>query len=71
MNLPLRHNLKSFVPMSANKKECPSCAMNIDARATECPICGYEFPAPSPALRWVAWLLLAVFLVYALWAVLS
>ena len=26
------------------KKECPSCAMEIDSDANECPICGYEFP---------------------------
>lgn len=52
------------------KRECPSCAMNIDASARVCPICSYEFPAPATTVRWVAWLLLLLFLVYALWAVL-
>jgi predicted nucleic acid-binding Zn ribbon protein len=24
-------------------RECPGCAMQVDAREDECPICGYEF----------------------------
>ncbi len=27
-----------------SKKECPSCAMEIDEKEKECPICQYEFP---------------------------
>jgi predicted amidophosphoribosyltransferase len=26
-----------------NKKECPSCAMQVPDMADVCPICGYEF----------------------------
>ena len=44
------------------KKECPSCAMEIDKSADKCPICGYEFPNRSPLNKWVAILLILVFL---------
>jgi len=46
------------------KKECPSCAMEIDSAATTCPICGYEFPAQNKIYKWVAILLLVVILIY-------
>lgn len=36
------------------KKECPSCAMDIDEDAAACPICGYEFTRPGGTTRWVA-----------------
>jgi hypothetical protein len=45
------------------KKECPSCAMEIDAKANVCPICSYEFPAKQGSLKWIA-LLLALFFLY-------
>lgn len=48
------------------KKECPSCAMEIDARDTICPICSYEFPRRSKPLQWVAILLIIVFLLLIL-----
>jgi len=45
------------------KKECPSCAMEIDAKLEECPICGYEFPTQPKAWTWIAVvLLIAIFL---------
>ncbi len=27
-----------------SKKECPSCAMEVDTKEKNCPVCGYEFP---------------------------
>jgi len=33
------------------KKECPSCAMEVDVNSSECPICGYEFPKSN---KWYA-----------------
>ena len=36
------------------KKECPSCAMMVDAKAKECPICEYEFATNSGWLKWGA-----------------
>lgn len=46
------------------KKECPSCAMEIDAKSKECPICGYEFPAFSRGIQWVAVLLIVLMLLF-------
>jgi RNA polymerase subunit RPABC4/transcription elongation factor Spt4 len=43
------------------KKECPSCAMEVDARSKACPICGYEFAETSSSTRVIAILLLVVF----------
>jgi len=40
--------------MSTKKKECPSCAMEIDEDIAACPICGYEFSGPGGVTRWVA-----------------
>ncbi|HRI77965.1 MAG TPA: hypothetical protein PLR06_00390 [Cyclobacteriaceae bacterium] len=43
------------------KKECPSCAMDIDRDAAVCPICNYEFQSQqSPLVKWVAIFLLAL-----------
>jgi len=49
-------------------KECPNCAVEIEDRATVCPICRYDFPARA-ALPWkpVAILLLVVILVPLIW----
>ncbi|HEV7347498.1 hypothetical protein [Telluribacter sp.] len=44
------------------KKECPSCAMNIEEEEKTCPICSYEFPRQAPWLQWVALLLVVVML---------
>lgn len=44
------------------KKECPSCAMEIDKSAKSCPICGYEFPSIDIWLKMVALLLILLFL---------
>jgi len=45
-----------------DKKECPSCAMEIDKSAKRCPICDYEFPGSNPINKWVAIFLVLVFL---------
>jgi RNA polymerase subunit RPABC4/transcription elongation factor Spt4 len=39
--------------MSTQKKECPSCAMQIDADAEVCPVCEYEFPSQTK-YQWIA-----------------
>jgi RNA polymerase subunit RPABC4/transcription elongation factor Spt4 len=44
------------------KKECPSCAMNVDAAEKVCPICRYEFPATATGWKWLAAFLLVVFI---------
>lgn len=50
------------------KKECPNCAVEIEARLDVCPICGYEFPGRF-ASSWkpVAAVLLVVLLVPLVW----
>ncbi len=45
------------------KRECPSCAMEVAADSTECPVCGYEFPRYKPVARWVYVLFVLVLLV--------
>jgi len=46
------------------KKECPSCAMEIDADAKVCPICSYEFTqGHSSTNRWLATLVIIAILV--------
>lgn len=48
------------------RRECPSCATEVAANENRCPVCGYEFPNPSPRQRgfkvWGALLMLALLL---------
>jgi RNA polymerase subunit RPABC4/transcription elongation factor Spt4 len=45
------------------KKECPSCAMDIDENSRQCPICGYEFVQTNSGwIKWVALVLLLIIL---------
>lgn len=57
----LGRHLPNPTPVS-KQKECPSCAMEIESNATECPICGYEFPKTSQWNRGLALVLLAIML---------
>ncbi|MFK7951522.1 MAG: hypothetical protein AB8B73_01650 [Ekhidna sp.] len=45
-------------------KECPSCAMDVDAKSKECPICSYEFAEIKASYKWVAILLIIIMLWY-------
>jgi RNA polymerase subunit RPABC4/transcription elongation factor Spt4 len=47
-------------------KECPSCAMEIDAKSKFCPICNYQFSEQSSALKWIALALAILFLLYVI-----
>jgi RNA polymerase subunit RPABC4/transcription elongation factor Spt4 len=40
------------------KRECPSCALMVDADAKVCPVCDHKF---NPYSKWVQWL--AMFLI--------
>jgi len=52
------------------KKECPSCAMEVNGNAKVCPICSYEFTeGHSSGNRWLAILLVIAFLLSALYYV--
>ncbi|MBI3220984.1 MAG: hypothetical protein HYZ44_15830 [Bacteroidetes bacterium] len=44
------------------KKECPSCAMNVDESSKECPICGYGFTESTPWIKYTAIFLIIIFL---------
>ena len=46
------------------KKECPSCAMEINSKEKICPVCGYEFPVMGKGYIIVAVILLAVIVLY-------
>lgn len=48
--------------MPLAKKECPSCAMQVDKNSRLCPICSYEFPRQNPLYQWVAIALVILFL---------
>ncbi|WP_111393088.1 MULTISPECIES: zinc ribbon domain-containing protein [Algoriphagus] len=43
-------------------KECPSCAMEVDANAKVCPICQFEFPKRSSWITWMAIFLVIIWL---------
>ncbi len=49
-----------------SKKECPSCAMEVDSDHEECPVCGYEFPDHSKTFKLIAILLVLIFLLFFL-----
>ena len=40
--------------------------MEVDARSKECPVCGYEFTGYSTGFKWVAVVLILIFLLYLL-----
>lgn len=48
------------------KKECPSCAMMVDTNSKECPVCGYEFTDTPTGYKWIAVLLVLIFLFFIL-----
>ena len=49
--------------MQEKQKECPSCALEVDATAEVCPYCEYECPKQRSSLKWAA-ILLALLLVW-------
>ena len=34
-------------------RECPSCAVEVEANHNRCPVCGYDFPQPGPTRKWL------------------
>lgn len=46
------------------KKECPGCAMPVDADAEVCPICGYEFPSQPTHIKIAAWVMIILLLLW-------
>jgi uncharacterized protein (UPF0212 family) len=58
----MRMDFRYYDVAILKKKECPSCAMNIEAGSRECPICGYAFMEATPWIKYMAIFLLIVFL---------
>jgi RNA polymerase subunit RPABC4/transcription elongation factor Spt4 len=46
------------------KKECPSCAMQVDAKEKVCPFCSYEFTEHSSGIKWIGLILAVLLLLY-------
>ena len=49
-------------------KECPSCAMQIDANSRVCPICKYQFAEQPSRLKWTALVLAILFFIYLIFS---
>jgi len=47
-----------------DQKECPACAVAVDADAEVCPICGYEFPRQSTGKKLIAWLMIILLILW-------
>ena len=50
-----------------NQKECPSCALPVDADAEICPYCGYEFPPQKRNVKIFAVLFILLMLIWVFW----
>lgn len=50
---------------SGGRRECPSCALPIDADADVCPYCGYDLPKQKSSLK-VAALVFALLMLWPL-----
>jgi RNA polymerase subunit RPABC4/transcription elongation factor Spt4 len=45
-------------------RECPGCAVEVDADAEKCPICGYEFPKQPIGVKIMAWVMVILLLAW-------
>lgn len=48
-------------------KECPSCALEVDASEEVCPYCSYEFPRQNPRLKYYVLLFVVLMTIWLLW----
>jgi len=46
------------------KKECPSCAIEIEEKEKICPFCNYEFPVQPSASKYAGYVLLLILIVF-------
>lgn len=47
-----------------DQKECPGCAVAVDADTEICPICGYEFPKQSLWKNIVTWVMIILLILW-------
>jgi len=52
-----------FTIMS-KKRECPGCAMEVDADSDICPICGYDFPKQPKSIQIAVWVFILLVLLW-------
>ncbi len=50
----------------AKTKECPGCAMDVNANEEVCPICEYEFPEQSSATSIVVVVMIILMLLWVI-----
>ena len=50
--------------MMSKKRECPGCAMEVNADLEECPICGYEFPKQPKSIQIAVWVFIVLVLLW-------
>ncbi len=55
--------------MAETLKECPSCALDVERDAEECPYCHYEFPRQKSTTKVMAWIM-ALLLIWPLYELL-
>lgn len=51
------------MPLIEKTRECPSCALEIDANADVCPYCGYDLPRENQSWKIVA-VIVAILLIW-------
>lgn len=51
----------------ARTRECPSCALEVDADADVCPYCGYEFPKQPTSYKGAAWFFVIMAMIWLLY----
>ena len=59
---PETQNPETAQAMSDATRECPMCAMEVDASADACPVCGYEAPRRKTSLQVAAWVMVLLLL---------
>ncbi|MDG5766558.1 zinc ribbon domain-containing protein [Balneolales bacterium ANBcel1] len=47
-------------------RECPSCALEAPVDAETCPFCGYEFPQQQKGTTIMAWLFVALIVLWVI-----
>ena len=48
------------------EREGPSCGLAVDEAAEACPYCGYEFPLRKAGVSAMAWVFVALMVLFAL-----
>jgi rRNA maturation endonuclease Nob1 len=52
------------VLMKEKIRECPGCAVEVDAGSDVCPICGYDFPKQPKSIKIAVWVFIFLMLMW-------